>query len=150
MSDTKILQPDDSDDDNVRVAQETFFFAASKRGFTRQILAERSGISTDTLGIYCGTRERKASIMSLAKVRRLVAVVPLEVGSILLDGTGVHLVADDPRRAGWLSIADRMASFAAKVCRYQATGPGIDHREEADLREDIITIIAEGEGQVRR
>lgn len=145
------IPPDDSaDDEYVRIKQDTFFLACDRRGYSRVDLAERSGISADTLRIYVTVPSRpKSSIMSLAMVRRLIRAVPAELGSILIDGTGVHLVADDPKPAGWLTLAERMSGFVGKVLRYQATGPGIDHREEADLREDIITIIAEGEGQVR-
>jgi hypothetical protein len=133
------------------VKQAAFFRAADKAGFSIPILAAETGISRATLDSYLPMPSRpKPAIMSLAVFVKLAAVkdLPPHVTALLIDDSGLDLVAREPSRTNWLALAEKMCGFGGKVLRFQSTGNHIDHREEAELREDVIEIISEGQGAI--
>lgn len=135
-----------------QVKQAAFFRAADRAGFSVGVLASETGISRATLDSYIATPSRpKPSIMSLAVFVKLASVrdLPPHVTSLLIDDCGLDLVARDPARTNWLTLGEKMSAFTTKVFRFQATGNHIDHREDAELREDVIEIISESHGALQ-
>lgn len=133
---------------NLEIKQGLFFSACEKRGYTIAGLAEATGISKSTLGSYRPSPSRATTAMGLCVFNKLAKEVPAEIMSILIEDSGYQLAPIDPQAANWLGLGGRAAEFASKVCRFQATGNAIDHREAAELREDILIIISEGHGAV--
>lgn len=135
---------------NLMVKQETFFRKAGERGFTIAVIAAETDIPGPTLGSYVDKPSRKASLMPLAAWIKIARIpnFPTDLLSMLIEDSGHDAVPRDPQRADWLRIGERATRFASKVFRYQATGNHIDHREDADLREDLREIVAEGQGAI--
>ncbi len=144
------MRDDGAIERNLVVKQAAFFRAAAKRGFSAAVLAEETDIPATTLASYVDKPSRKASLMPLAVFVKLARVpeMPAELLSILIEDSGHDVVPHDPARACWLELGEKASSFAAKVFRYQATGGHIDHREDADLREDMRELVAEGQGAI--
>lgn len=138
---------------NLRVKQGAFFRAAAKAGFGIALLAEEIGEHRSTLDSYIEKPSRpRPSIMSLAMFIKLASVpsLPPHIAALLIEDSGLDLVSRDPQRANWLALGAKAAAFSSKVCAYQASDNHIDHREDADLRNDIIEIISDGQGAVAR
>jgi hypothetical protein len=133
------------------VKQAAFFRAADRAGFSIGVLASEIGVPRSTLDSYLPMPSRpKPAVMSLAMFVKLAGVpnLPSHVSALLIEDCGLDLVPRDPSRASWLQLAEKMCTFGSKVLRFQATGNHIDHREEAELREDVAEIIAEGHGAI--
>jgi hypothetical protein len=120
------------------------------KGLTRQ-LAEAHGISWDTLKSYRVVPSRAESVMGLDMFVKLAKerLLPIELLNLLIEGSGYALHPVASREKDWLQLAEKAAALASKVCRYQATGPGIDHGEDADLTDDLRTFAADAEAMVR-
>ena len=133
---------------NLKVKQDAFFRAAEREGFTLAVLSADTDIPVGTLASYRSTQAREPSIMSLATFVKLAAVVPPRLSSLLIEDSGKLVAARDGQDATWLRLGERAGAFAAKVCRFQSTDGHIDHREDADLRADMIEILTEGHGAI--
>lgn len=133
---------------NLEVKQGVFFLACEKRGLSLAALAAAIDVSPSTLGSYKPLPSRKPSLMPLAMFIKLSRFVPADLMSLLIEDSGHQLAPIDPSAANWLGLGMRAATFASKVCEFQSTGGHIDHREAAELREDMLVIISEGHGAV--
>ncbi|CAN5574007.1 hypothetical protein BH10PSE14_BH10PSE14_06400 [soil metagenome] len=133
---------------NLEVKQGLFFSACEKRGLSIAAMAAAADMSASTLGSYRPSSKRVPSLMPLTVFVKLAREVPADLMNILIEDSHHHLTAIDPGTANWLGLGMRAARFASKVCEFQATGNRIDHREDAELREDMLIIISEGNGAV--
>lgn len=133
---------------NLKAKQGLFFTACERRGLTIPAMAAAAEIAEPTLRSYKPVPSRETSAMSLWAFIRLARIVPPDLMSLLIEDSGHQLAAIDPAAANWLALGAKAAKFASKVCEFQATGGHIDHREQAELREDVLIIISEGHGAV--
>lgn len=144
-----IMRDEDTITRNLKVKQGAFFISCESEGLTMGVLAATSGIPIDTLRSYRPTRSREASVMGLTVYVKLLRALPsnlLHLGSLLIEDSGCVVASADTQAANWLAIGERACAFGAKVFRYQASDNHIDHREDADLREELLTIVSEGHG----
>jgi hypothetical protein len=121
---------------------------AERRGLTLALLHAETGLSVDTLKSYRRTKSREPAIMSLANFVKLALALPSDLSSLLIEETGLDLVAKTPVEKDWLSLGERAAALASKVCRYQSTGGVIDHREDAELTEELREFAADAQAMV--
>ena len=134
---------------NLKVKQGVFFTACEKRGYTVAGMAAAAEISEPTLRSYKPGTAREPSAMGLwALIKLAKAGIPTDLLSILIEDSDLSLTAIDPAAADWMRLAARTANFASKACAFQASDNHIDHREAAELREDMLIIISEGRGAV--
>ena len=143
------MRDEDTIQRNLEAKQAAFFLGCEKRGLTLAALGEVLDVSSSTLSAYRPTRARpKPSLMPLALFIRIARcdAVPTELANLLIEDSGHQLAPIDAVQTDWLTLGERAAGFAAKVCKFQATGGHIDHREDAELREDILIIVSEGQG----
>ena len=133
---------------NLTVKQAGFFAAAEREGYTLGVLASHTGISPETLRSYIDKPSRKASLMPLVAFIKLSRVpgLPAHVLGLLIEDAGYDLAPRDPARTDWLRYAEKLAGFTAKVFRFQSSDNHIDHREDIELREDVLEIISESQG----
>lgn len=127
------------------VRQNEVFRLAEKRGFTLVVLSKLTGIPEATLSTYRDKPSRATSLMSYAAVIALMKALPDELADMLIEPSGYSLKPRERGPKNWMAFAERTAIFTSKVCRYQATGPGIDHQEDADLTEDARRLAAEAQ-----
>ncbi len=142
------MRDDDPVARNLAVKQGIFFAACERRGLTLAALAAATEIPASTLGSYKPVHSRATALMGLCVFNKLARVVPAELMSMLIEDSGFQLAPVDPVAADWLGLGGRTAAFAAKVCQFQQTGNHIDHREAAELRDEMLIIIAEGHGAI--
>jgi hypothetical protein len=115
---------------------------AKKRGITLSLLSAETDIPEPTLRAYAnGTNG-----LSWQNAKKLIRALPADLGSLLIEDTGYRLAPIEARGASWLALGERMAQFTGKILHFQGTGGGIDPREHAELREDVLVIISEGQG----
>lgn len=136
---------------NLAIKQDAFFRACEREGFTMGVLATETGIPLSTLSSYRPTNARpQPALMALATFVKLGRVpnMPAHLLSLLIEDSTFVAARTDAQTSAWLAMGERACAFGAKVMRYQASDNHIDHREDADLRTDMIEIISEGHGMV--
>lgn len=136
---------------NLETKQAAFFTGCERRGLTLSTLAAALDVPLPTMSGYRFTAAKpKPALMPLSlfiKIARCDAI-PTELANILIEDSGHQLIAIDPVKTDWLRLGALTGQFASKVCEFQATGGHIDHREDAELREEILTIVSEGNGAI--
>jgi hypothetical protein len=145
------MRDDDTILRNLEAKQAAFFLGCEKRGLSLTALAVMLDAPIATLSSYRATRAKpKPALMSLALFIKIAGCedIPTDLANLLIEDSGHQLAPIDGTRTDWLPLAARTAAFASKVCQFQDTGGHIDHREEAQLREDMLIIISEGHGAV--
>lgn len=145
-----IMRDDGAIERNLIIKQATFFRKAGERGFTVAVIEAETGIPGPTLSSYVDKPSRKASLMPLAAWIKIAAIpnFPTDLLSLLIEDSGHNAVRRDAEQASFLDLGERAGSFAAKVCRFQATGGHIDHGEKAELIEDLREFAAEAQGAI--
>ena len=136
---------------NLEAKQAAFFAACDKRGLSLSALAAALDAPISTLSGYRPTNAKpKPALLPLEMFIRIAAceVIPTDLANVLIEDSGHQLIAVDPVKTDWLRLGALTAQFSSKVCEYQATGGHIDHREDADLREEILIIVSEGNGAI--
>jgi hypothetical protein len=136
---------------NLEAKQNAFFAGCERRGLSLSALSAALDISISTLSGYRFTKGKpKPAMMPLALFIKIARcdVIPTDLANILIEDSGHQLIAIDPVQTDWLHLGALTAQFSAKVCEYQATGGHIDHREDADLREEMLIIVSEGNGAI--
>ncbi|MDO7841104.1 hypothetical protein [Sphingomonas immobilis] len=136
---------------NLETKQAVFFSACERRGLSLSTLSAALGEPLSTLSGYRPTPAKpKPNLMSLAMFIKIAGCdqIPGELANILIEDSRHQLAPIDAVAADWLGLGMRAAAFASQVCEFQATGGHIDHREDAILKEGILTIISEGHGAI--
>jgi hypothetical protein len=129
---------DSSRDVDKRVGDVFRMFVGQGRRISYAALVEATGVPLTSLKGYAG-----GVAMPLHVALRLIPALPREAANMLVEPCGHKLVPFDAADKDWLSLAEKSASFAAKVIRYQATNGHIDHAEDADLLRDARELAAE-------
>jgi hypothetical protein len=147
-----IMCGDDEISENVRKKQDRVLRKLKDRGMSFLDLEVETGIPEDTWPSYTITKARpKPSVMSLATFIKLAKALHDnhhdDLASMLIEDSGFSLKPIQHRERNWLGFVSRLQSFGSKACGYAADG--IDHREDAELTEEVRTIAAEAQGMVK-
>lgn len=121
---------------------------AERRGLSLTLLSAETHIPVATLKSYRTTHSRPAAMMSLAAFVKLARALPADLASLLIEDSGLDLVAKTPVEKDWLALGERAAALASKVCRFQSTGGVIDHREDAELTDELREFAADAQAMV--
>jgi hypothetical protein len=134
--------------DNCIVKQSEVLRLAEKRGYSLTMLEQLTGIKKETLSTYKDKPSRPASMMPFSAVIKLMRALPDDLAELLIEDSDYGLKPLFARDRDWLQLGERASSLSAKIHKFQRTGPGIDHREDRELCEELREFAADAEAMV--
>lgn len=132
-------------DDTCDALRDYFDACENQMGWSLERMSELAGIPYDTLKVY----RRCTSLPGFENIRKLIAIAPPSIGTLLLSGTGRSVAAVVPSNVADVKLNTRVSKVAAKLAEALEDG-FVDHRERRTIVPDMRELRDAADGFIRQ